>query len=135
MSVGRNRGCRWPATPLLRPTDIFARYGGEEFVLLLQDTDGGEAAAIAERLRRRLAQVPVSQDPPLFVTASFGVAARDAGAAMSWDELVATADRRLYRAKQSGRDRVCAGDGAIAAWTLRKDGDGTGAAAVRPEGG
>lgn len=101
--------------PLLRPSDIFARYGGEEFLLLLQDTDQGQAAVIAERLRRRLAQAPVSQDPPVYVTASFGVAARPPGAAMAWEALIAAADHRLYRAKQSGRDRVCAEDGAITA--------------------
>lgn len=119
--------------PLLRPTDIFARYGGEEFLLLLQDTDRGQAAVIAERLRRRLAQAPVSPDPPLFITASFGVASRGPGAALAWDELVAAADRRLYRAKQSGRDRVCAEDGALTAWNAREDDQPIGAAATRPE--
>ncbi len=88
----------------------FARHGGEEFLLMLPDTPKGAAIAVAERLRRAIEAMTLDTLPGLRVTSSFGVACRTAGAMMSWEELVATADRRLYRAKQAGRNRVCGSD-------------------------
>lgn len=85
----------------------FARHGGEEFLLMLPDTPKDAALALAERLRRAIEAMTIDTIPGLRVTSSFGVASRTAGAMMSWEELVATADRRLYRAKLEGRNRVC----------------------------
>jgi diguanylate cyclase (GGDEF)-like protein len=79
----------------LRVSDELVRYGGEEFVILLPGADGEEAATIVERLR------PVT---PAGQTFSAGIATWDA--LETSDELVARADRSLYRAKQAGRDRT-----------------------------
>lgn len=95
---------------VLRNGDPLARFGGEEFLILLGNTGREAGAAMAERLRTRLHAVALRQDLPLKITASFGVCVRPAGSDMSWEELVNTADRRLYTAKHAGRDQVCADD-------------------------
>ncbi|MCL7744129.1 sensor domain-containing diguanylate cyclase [Guyparkeria hydrothermalis] len=91
---------------IIRKQDIIARWGGEEFIVLLPDTALPEAVALAERLRAKLADAPVVVDgKQVPITASFGVAARDA-VVFDIEELINRADRSLYRAKQDGRNRV-----------------------------
>jgi diguanylate cyclase (GGDEF)-like protein len=79
----------------LRGVDELVRYGGEEFIILLPGAGSEEAAAVIERLR------PVT---PAGQTFSAGIATWDM--LETSDELVARADRSLYRAKQAGRDRT-----------------------------
>jgi diguanylate cyclase (GGDEF)-like protein len=88
-----------------RAGDFVARYGGEEFVVLLQDTDMAAGIEIAEKLRRAIHQMHV---PGLTgrITASLGVASIPEHAA-DGDALLRAADRALYAAKGSGRNRVC----------------------------
>ncbi len=95
----------------VRNIDVVARIGGEEFAVLLPSTDLTMAARIAERIRERVAQQPVrSGSHVIRYSVSIGVARFDAGMA-GIDDLIATADRMLYRAKYAGRDRVhVAGD-------------------------
>jgi len=90
----------------LRPEQIFARIGGEEFAVLCPEIDLAGAGTLAERLRELLSGRPFECGPTgIHVTCSFGVAA--AGGSMSHlSDLVAAADRALYRAKEAGRDRV-----------------------------
>lgn len=95
-------------TAAMRPTDLLARYGGEEFVVILPNTDIEGAKICAERLRVTVAsarvQRPDGQGCLPGVTISSGVAefvANDNG-----DELFASADAALYRAKEEGRNRV-----------------------------
>ena len=91
-----------------RPSDVVARYGGEEFLVLTPDTALDEAAALAERIRAAVEQYPWhSIHPQLRLTISLGVAE---AAALGPEALVEEADRRLYLAKQEGRNRVVAED-------------------------
>ncbi len=96
-----------------RLPDIVARYGGEEFVLLLPGTDAAGAVVTAERIRRRVARLPIvagGQDAlRISVTCSVGVAAYPVHGA-SVEELLRRADVALYTAKSQGRDRVINAD-------------------------
>lgn len=93
-----------------RPGDLTARYGGEELGVLLPNTDGAGAHAVADRIRCAIAalRVPHSASPYGVVTVSAGVATIAPlrgvhGAGM----LVEAADKALYAAKSAGRNRVC----------------------------
>jgi diguanylate cyclase (GGDEF)-like protein len=97
------------ADELRRPDDFVARYGGEEFLVILENTDTAAALGMAERLRARVESLAMPHgrsDAAPVVTVSLGVAAtrpsRDALPA----DLLAAADRWLYRAKSAGRNRV-----------------------------
>jgi len=90
----------------LRDGDVLGRYGGEEFALIVPQT-GAAAADLAERLRQVVSGHPVpTAAGPLPVTISVGLACLD-GADEDLRQLLSRADGALYRAKQSGRDRVC----------------------------
>jgi diguanylate cyclase (GGDEF)-like protein/PAS domain S-box-containing protein len=92
----------------LRPTDLLCRYGGEEFCILLPGIDAARAAVIVERVWLRVeAQVGrgIRSIPDLRVTASFGLAALDAGGA-DWKLMIDRADQALYAAKRRGRNCV-----------------------------
>ena len=94
---------------MLRDVDIVGRIGGEEFAILLPETDKNEAAEVAERLRNAIAnaQVPLSTgDQSLHFTVSIGEASL-ASKDDNLDELLNLADKALYEAKNSGRNRVC----------------------------
>jgi diguanylate cyclase (GGDEF)-like protein len=93
----------------LRGVDTAARYGGEELVIILPRTELVAAFALAERVRARIAdrRIAVGPDGPvLSVSASFGIAAYPDSGLGSAEDLVRRADRALYRAKRSGKNRV-----------------------------
>lgn len=91
----------------VRPFDAIGRYGGEEFLLVLVDCPPAEAATIAERVRRCVADAPiVTSRGELRATVSIGYISARAPAAESIEPLIAAADAALYRAKANGRDRV-----------------------------
>jgi diguanylate cyclase (GGDEF)-like protein len=89
----------------LRKIDVVCRYGGEEFVVVLSQTDAEHAFTVAEKLRK---VVEGWQFPgvPRTVTISAGAATFPEHGSER-DQLVKAADRGLYMAKQSGRNRVC----------------------------
>ncbi len=92
----------------LRQVDIVARYGGEEFLVILPETDGDAASAVADRMIRAIASndlaLPSGLAVPLSV--SVGVASfPDDGE--DRESLIAAADHALYLAKESGRNRAC----------------------------
>jgi diguanylate cyclase (GGDEF)-like protein len=90
----------------LRRGDLLARYGGEEFVAILPGTSLEEAARLAEEIRTLVPSAPLPEvHPPLEVHVCVGVAGLRAGDDTA--ALLAAADAALYRAKHSGRDRVC----------------------------
>ncbi|MGA8890959.1 MAG: diguanylate cyclase, partial [Anaeromyxobacteraceae bacterium] len=89
-----------------RGTDVVARYGGEEFALVMPETDGEGAGAIAERIRRRLEEeIFATESGPLRVTISLGVATYPEDG-KDKARLVEVADACLYHAKRAGRNRT-----------------------------
>jgi diguanylate cyclase len=93
----------------LRPYDRLYRYGGEEFVVSLPGTSLAEAVEMAERLRAIVADERIRKaagGPVIEVTASFGVTELDA--ALPVEEALEQADRAMFRAKETGRNRVVA---------------------------
>ncbi len=102
----------------VRACDVLGRFGGEEFVAVLPGAGQQEACHIAERLRGRVRDIAVaargavsprdtvSPRETVTVTVSIGVAALGVDGGDLF-ELLAAADAALYRAKKSGRDRVC----------------------------
>ncbi|MBI3600804.1 MAG: diguanylate cyclase, partial [Nitrospinae bacterium] len=91
----------------VRNIDFAARYGGEEFVAILPQVDIGGAANVAERFRKNIEShnFPGSAKP-LRVTASIGVASYPAGDIQNEMELLKASDTALYRAKNTGKNRV-----------------------------
>lgn len=93
----------------LREVDIIGRVGGEEFAILLPQTDKEKAAEVAERLRIALpnAKVPLQVGGlPLHFTVSIGLTSLSSKED-NIDVLLNLADKALYEAKNSGRNRIC----------------------------
>jgi len=91
----------------IRVEDLLARYGGEEFALMLRESTAEAALACAERVRRAVDATEFSAGgAPIKVTVSVGVATLLDSDFAQPEELIATADRYLYRAKHAGRNRV-----------------------------
>ncbi len=104
----------------MRDFDTVGRYGGEEFLIIAPETSLDDAVAIAERIRLGIADtLHVEALRGHVVTASLGVASAEDIRVRSAAGLVDLADRALYKAKHSGRNRVCSArevveeDGAI----------------------
>jgi two-component system cell cycle response regulator len=90
-----------------RKIDIACRYGGEELVLILPSVDADGAWEMGERIRKDLeSKMPQGPVGPVKVTISGGVAAVSGPTKLTAQDLFAQADRALYLAKQSGRNRV-----------------------------
>ena len=95
-----------------RPRDLLARYGGEEFVLVLPATDEPAARRVGERVRQALfkAQIPhAASAVGQLLTVSQGIGTIIPSAQDTLVGFVEAVDRRLYLAKQGGRDRSVAG--------------------------
>lgn len=95
----------------MRREDQLCRYGGEEFAVVLRDIDKAGAVTMAERIRAMVASLKVEHEGrPIRVTTSLGVASIKELEDATTRALIKLADARLYRAKQSGRNRVVSGD-------------------------
>lgn len=96
----------------VREGDLVGRVGGEEFCIVLPDTSLEEACAVAERIRRRInaREILLGGNKALRVSASLGVSASDEQGVYGIEHLQSIADKRLYRAKQLGRNRACCCD-------------------------
>ncbi|MEW6563052.1 MAG: diguanylate cyclase [Pseudomonadota bacterium] len=89
----------------LRPSDSVGRYGGEEFIIILPDTGLDEAVATVSRLQRELTKkFFMHNNERLLITFSAGVALR--GDDEDETEVVGRADKAMYQAKQTGKNRV-----------------------------
>jgi len=94
----------------MRSIDLVARYGGEEFVVVMPETDSEFAMFIAERVRKQISDKPfeISGSPtPINITVSIGVSIIS-DECNSKEKLLKDADEGLYRAKDTGKNRVCA---------------------------
>ena len=97
---------------LFRPGDELFRYGGEEFAIIMPRTGKESATIVAERVRQAISNlcIPHCQSAFGHVTISIGVAALDAASARAGhsacEELIRVADKALYAAKNSGRNKV-----------------------------
>lgn len=89
-----------------RESDVACRYGGEEFAIIAPSTCTRDAAILAERVRTGFETTTWPGRDELRCTASFGVAGLDLGVEPSAGGLIASADKALYEAKHSGRNRV-----------------------------
>ncbi|MGE0373559.1 MAG: GGDEF domain-containing protein, partial [Gammaproteobacteria bacterium] len=89
-----------------RASDTVCRYGGDEFCLVLPATGRDAAGELAERIREAV-PAACAREGVARVTVTIGIAASPEDGAAP-DELLEAADRRLYRGKEAGRDRVVA---------------------------
>ncbi|WP_297198559.1 cellulose biosynthesis regulator diguanylate cyclase DgcQ [uncultured Pluralibacter sp.] len=97
----------------IREGDLIGRVGGEEFCIILPDTSLEEACAVAERIRGRIyrREILLSCGQSVRISASLGISASDENDSYDIEHLQSVADKRLYLAKQQGRNRVCCRDG------------------------
>ncbi len=103
-------------TALYRPGDELFRYGGEEFAIIMPHTDKKGATSVAERVREAVCslRIPHCHYAPGYVTVSIGVAVISSTNARfgcaACEELIRVADKALYAAKNSGRNKVATGN-------------------------
>ena len=94
----------------VRDRDLIIRWGGEEFLIVLNNVPPEKAKDVAERIRVKLEnhEISIGNNITLKVTASIGVACTELDGIHSFDELFEIADKRVYKAKNSGRNQVVA---------------------------
>lgn len=92
----------------VRRQDVAARFGGEEFCVILIGTDTKGARECLERMRKSIEDLEFTSDKgPFKVTISSGICSNQNPAVKTSDDMLKLADKALYEAKQSGRNRVC----------------------------
>lgn len=96
----------------LRTDDVSGRVGGEEFCVVLPGTTLEDATRIASRIRERInaREILIRQKCSIRISASFGVSSSVEQEEYDFEHLRTRADDRLYRAKENGRNQVCASD-------------------------
>lgn len=93
-------------TAQLRKQDCISRWGGEEFLFILPQTSAQNAMVIAEKIRLNIQNHPMTFDEKSIpVTVSMGIA--QFSQELTMDEVINQADKRLYKAKAAGRNKVC----------------------------
>lgn len=93
-----------------RPSDLVARYGGEEFAVILPDTPLVAAEMLAEKIRAGIEGLGIAHPgapAAPYVTISIGAASTEDTGIAALTDLIEGADKCLYRAKETGRNRVC----------------------------
>ncbi|WP_342324723.1 cellulose biosynthesis regulator diguanylate cyclase DgcQ [Kosakonia sp. BYX6] len=96
----------------IRDQDVAGRVGGEEFCILLPGSTLLQATQIAERIRQRIGskEMLIHKHTTIRISASFGVCDALEEGNYDFEYLQSVADRRLYRAKNNGRNQVCSSD-------------------------
>ncbi|MGL5699870.1 MAG: diguanylate cyclase, partial [Kluyvera sp.] len=96
----------------IRKHDLAGRVGGEEFCIVLPETSLEHARTIAERIRESInsREILVGKNQTLRVSASLGICSSEEMTRYDFQHLQSVADSRLYKAKEAGRNRVCAED-------------------------
>jgi len=92
-----------------RTADLVSRYGGEEFAILLPDTDSEGALKVAQNIQQRISALKISHetsDVVDYVTVSIGCSTMSPTQGGDMIGLIASADERLYQAKNNGRNRI-----------------------------
>jgi diguanylate cyclase (GGDEF)-like protein len=93
----------------VRESDVVSRYGGEEFVVVLPGTDLHGAYTVAEKLRKKVEDMSltaISNEAPPKITCSLGISSYPIHG-NNIDKLIQSADKALYKEKNSGRNRTC----------------------------
>jgi len=92
----------------VRTTDIVCRYGGEEFAMIFPETHLNLAVKVADRIREQIARRPVEIDGgEIELTVSMGASVYMKTSVIDRNNFVASVDKYLYEAKQSGRNCIC----------------------------
>jgi diguanylate cyclase (GGDEF)-like protein len=92
----------------VRTTDIVCRYGGEEFAMIFPETHLNLAVKVADRIREQIARRPVNVDESeVRLTVSMGASVYMKTSVLDRNDFVASVDKYLYEAKQSGRNCIC----------------------------
>ena len=92
------------------PTQLIARYGGEEFICMLPKTNENESAILAEKMRITVENLHICNKGSKisnYLTVSLGVVTRQCSPELEVLEIINNADKALYRAKSTGRNKVC----------------------------
>lgn len=98
----------------VRNEDVFARFGGEEFAVISRSITAAGASQFGERLRHVIEELPIYHEGDMLsLTVSVGISAVPEFPAQSPLDLIEAADKALYRAKRTGRNKVCTYDPAL----------------------
>ncbi|MEL7471925.1 MAG: diguanylate cyclase [Planctomycetota bacterium] len=89
-----------------RSSDVACRYGGEEFAIIMPDTSAEDAEILCERVRTMLEQTHWPKHPERTVTVSIGITGSSDGNGPNAPEWLERADKSLYDAKKTGRNRI-----------------------------
>src|SRR5258708_23070812 len=91
---------------VLRGYDVLARYGGEEFIAMLPDATGSQALLLGERLRKIIEERPFMMEDGEIIRITVSVGVAQARAPYDKKELITQADQALYRATETGPNKV-----------------------------
>lgn len=90
----------------VRPVDLSCRFGGEEFLTLLHNTNNEQAVLVGNRIREKIQNLEFEENRKFKCTVSVGVYSGQPDSDRNIQHFIDNADQALYRAKESGRNRV-----------------------------